>query len=826
MGRSVLAVLLAASAAVAQGPPADGFPLPPGAVHRFGNRQARHADGINGVVVSPDGKLVATLGHSTVVVWDVKTMSAKTVLRDQNIAQAARGTGVRVNFFPDSKHLLVAVHPGNDIFLSGQARKVEAARVFDVETGKVEFTLKAEPDYCGGAWPAAAGKEVAVYSQQAIYYFDAKDGKELRKVVCGPELTGHPTVSPTGAHIAIRRNDNNTLRVIDTATGQPHLDLTVENFGPVAFSADGKQMAVVDGAGKVHIHDLGAKEELFAFDQPAGKGVVAMQFSADGKTLYFGGQHGRLYRWDLTANTKLPDVGSHSTWNLNALAVSPDETVLYSGAWDRVVRRWDLKTRAEIPAPDGYITQTATVLLPDGKTLLVADHQGALDRWDLATGKHLKRLQGQKSGGINCVAVSADGRWFAGGRTLQDVTLWDLHADKFVRLIPLVEKPDPKGSDHVQRVAFSPDGQLLFTASGQTGITAWEIPTGKKRWNVPDLGPRLAVDPRGRWVAAGGGYKDPNGRFTLLGQAAGKALGSVEAQPVPAETAEPTRHSPRFLLDLRFTPDGSRLVTAHYDGTLRVWDPEAGTEVGQAFGIDRGPVGLAISPDGRWVGVGQQDRQIGVWELASGRRLIARTGHDAPVRDVEFTADGRGIIGNADLAPVLWTLEPPEGAPPDAHTWDTLAAVEGPKAYGAQWALVRDPRAAVRLFADRIKPAELTLDRKQFDQWVAELDSPRFRVRESAERELTKAGLRVSPAWLRAALAGSQSDEQRTRLERVLSQRERPDPAAWRLGRAVQALELAGTAEAIALLKSWAAVAGSPVTEPARAALERLNGRR
>ena len=56
-------------------PPADGIPLPAGAVHRFGNRQARHPDGITGAVVSPDGKYLATLGNTTVIVWDVKTMS-------------------------------------------------------------------------------------------------------------------------------------------------------------------------------------------------------------------------------------------------------------------------------------------------------------------------------------------------------------------------------------------------------------------------------------------------------------------------------------------------------------------------------------------------------------------------------------------------------------------------------------------------------------------------------------------------------------------------------------------------------------------------------
>ena len=709
-------------------------------------------------------------------------------------------------------------------FDSGRVRKVDVARVFDVETGKLQFAMKGEPDYWTSAWVAAGGKEVAVYSEQAVVYFAAKDGKELRKVACGPELNGLLAIAPAANLAAFRRNDNNTLTLVDVTTGKRPEEFTFENIARVALSADGKRMAVVDGAGKVHVHDLEAKKELFAFDQPAGKGVVAMRFSADQKTLYFGGQHGRLYRWDLKENKKLPDVGQHSSWTLTSIALSPDESVLYSMGHDRLVRRWDLKTLKELPLPEGYITQTAVVPLPDRKTMLIADHQGALDQWDLTTGKFLKRFQGQKSGGIDCVAVSADGRWFAGGRTMQDVTLWDLHAGKFERIIPLVEKPDPKGSDHVKRVAFSADGKVLFSGSGNTGITAWEVPTGKKLWNTPGVGPWLAVDPKGRWVAAGGGYNNQQVQWTLLNQATGAVLRRVDVPQAERGRAELAIHYPPYISDLRFTPDGSRLLTAHYDQTVRVWAPDAGPEVGRLTGTGPGS-SLAISADGRWVGVGQPDHKITVWELASGRRLLELTGHDSTVRDVAFTADGRGIIGNADLAPVLWSLEARDSSKADDAAWAVLAEEDGAKAYRVQWALLKDPAAAVKLLTEKVKPAELALERARFDKWVTDLDSPQFRVREAAERELTKAGMRVPLGWVRQALADAKADEPRARLGRVLAQREKPNPEEWRLMRAVQVLELAATPEAVALLKAWAAVDGSPVTEASREAVGRLTGR-
>jgi hypothetical protein len=129
---------------------------------------------------------------------------------------------------------------------------------------------------------------------------------------------------------------------------------------------------------------------------------------------------------------------------------------------------------------------------------------------------------------------------------------------------------------------------------------------------------------------------------------------------------------------------------------------------------------------------------------------------------------------------------------------------------------------AVKLFEEHVKPAELTVKREQFDKWIADLDSPQFRTREAAERELMRAGAKIPIAWLRKSLADSKADEVRARLGRVLAQREKPDPNEWRLGRAVQTLALAGTDEAKALLKSWAEAGGSTLSLDAKAALERM----
>ena len=126
------------------------------------------------------------------------------------------------------------------------------------------------------------------------------------------------------------------------------------------------------------------------------------------------------------------------------------------------------------------------------------------------------------------------------------------------------------------------------------------------------------------------------------------------------------------------------------------------------------------------------------------------------------------------------------------------------------------------MLRERIKPVP-TLDTRTFEQWIDDLNSEKFAVRNAATKRTGTTGGQLQEP-IKKALKGSITLETRRRLEEILNTLSHvPGPETVRTIRAIMALERIGTPDAQAVLEALAR--GAPAareTEEAKASLERL----
>ncbi|VBB80706.1 Putative HET containing-domain vegetative incompatibility protein [Podospora comata] len=106
------------------------------------------------------------------------------------------------------------------------------------------------------------------------------------------------------------------------------------------------------------------------------------------------------------------------------------------------------------------------------------------------------------------------------------------------------------------------------------------------------------------------------------------------------------------VVSVAFSPDGSRIVSASNDRTIRIWEAESGKEVRKLEGHGNWVVSVAFSPDGSRIVSASDDRTIRIWEAKSGKEVRKLEGHRGSVVSVAFSPDGSRIVS----ASKDWTI--------------------------------------------------------------------------------------------------------------------------------------------------------------------------
>jgi WD40 repeat protein len=567
------------------------------------------------LAVLPDGALVAgvdgVLPH--VQLWN------------------AEGQPARQLIGPKAPLLRLAVRPGGEIFAAdgegrvfawtapaGAGADVNSTRT--LETGAAVVGLRFSAD----------GKQLAAAGQQRVRIYDADTFRLLEEVAL-PAAVMQFALSADGRSLLASGAEANPwfcrrslLRVIDAHAG---------GAAGVVFTPNGQQI-VSGGADKaVHVWNLedGQKMRTFAGHAQA---VTCVAVTQDGARVVAGGADGLVKTWNIADGVELSSLPHAKP--VRGVSPSPDGTRLATCSDDGVVRVWDAATGRELEWFAGHEgPATGVRFAADNRTLVSAGADKTTRVWSLSA----VRVVPAHPGGVLDLALLAGGGQLVTCGSDGRVVLWDVGSGQLVR-----EFQGHAGN--VAALAVRNDNQRLAAggADGKVHI-----------WNPGDGSPLAQL--QGPPGVAALAYSPDNQKLAVSGE---QRLMLFGPPPMPQPARELERHveftAESRLTDVAFAADSRRVLATHESGNVSEWAYASPAMVRQFN--HGGPVhGVAITHDGTTVVSASADQTVRVWDATNGQQRFQLNGHQGAVYAVTLTSDAvLALSAGADNTLRLWDI--------------------------------------------------------------------------------------------------------------------------------------------------------------------------
>jgi WD40 repeat protein len=414
------------------------------------------------------------------------------------------------------------------------------------------------------------------------------------------------TFSPDGGSIAMTSSFGAKLCQYPSGSRIAEFDGPGKYVSAMAFSSDGKTVAVASDDGKLLFFDTAARRASGTLDAHEDY-ISGVAFSRDGRSLVTGSADKTVKLWDAASH------GARVTWkghagSVDAIAISPDGRTIASVGDDKTVRLWEVSGRAEYEELTGLdILLTSISVSPKDDRVAFAT-ASTINIWDPAARKFTASLA-EHSEGISEVAFSPDQRTIAiASKTTE---LWDSVSGK--------NEPLPGNVGRTYAVAWSPDGKTLAAGGADGSVRLWNAES-RQALPVAMKGhakgvATISFAPDGTVLASGSDDRT----VKLWDVASGRELASAALSLAAPES--PDDHP---VTSVQFSPGGQMLAASATDGTVTLWRAGArrlerlATLTGHTAAVNR----VAFSPDGRTIATASADTTVKLWNAALFRELV------------------------------------------------------------------------------------------------------------------------------------------------------------------------------------------------------------
>ncbi len=194
----------------------------------------------------------------------------------------------------------------------------------------------------------------------------------------------------------------------------------------------------------------------------------------------------------------------------------------------------------------------------------------------------------------------------------------------------------------VSFVAFSPDGEYIYSAGKDRVVSIWSMQSGSLIKSIDNCGNYTIVSPDGKYIFTGGTEKD----MRLIDIESSKTLFKFKSD----NTSQ--------LFSASFSFDGKYIVTVGQDYAIRLWDLATGGLVRVFDGEKKFTNSVVFSADSKYVFSGGTDKVIYAYDVSTGNFLKNLHFHDRAITFMSSRQDSRYILScDSENKLYLWDSE-------------------------------------------------------------------------------------------------------------------------------------------------------------------------
>ena len=586
----------------------------------------QHPRGVDNLVISPDGRILASSGGSSpfILLWNLETGK-----RIQSLRAEMNNDGAALRFSKDEKDLIGLYSDviGDTILIRWV---VATGEILSKKKGKgILSPLSSAPNSISFAGVTPTGKITLLYPEtpkKGVFNSDI-----MKSIIPRLPKSDEPR----------KRPDHGVLTL--------------------TYSQDSKTVATGGDDRVIRLWDTSTHTEEVTLNGHMGW-ITSIAFSPDNSIVASGDTDKTIRLWDAKTGKPLNILNGH-THTISVLAFNPDGKTVASGSLDGTIRFWDVKTGKELSifATDHTRGTRPVAFSTENNTCLTSTYNGTIQTWDIRTGRKLNSFAVAPIALTAAMALSPDASHFVvkgkpnayivptrnGYRVNRKASsgryttrLWNLNTESEINLIQ-----NDSGTD---KLTFSPDSKVLAAIDYFRGTHLWDVGTGNEVIQFSNRSDVLTFSSKSKILATGGNSDETS----IWNVKSGNRILSLATKKAEC---------------LAFSP-ANLTVAVGTRSEVHLWNLNT-AQISTSMSMEKWTElnALTFSPDGKTIIVGirrgeiwQEGSHFGIqlWDVQTANMLGTHSGHSHQIETLQFSHDGEILASSAkDGTVLLWDWE-------------------------------------------------------------------------------------------------------------------------------------------------------------------------